>query len=127
MLVDTDVFIWYFRGDRRAFQAVEEESDLCMSVVTYMELVQGVRGGNELRTLRRSLRRWNARLLYVTEEISARAMIYVERHYLSHSLQIADALIGATATVHGRTLLTANDRHYRAVKDISIKRFRPSD
>ena len=45
MLVDTDVFIWYFRGDRRAFQAVEEESDLCMSVVTYMELVQGVRDG----------------------------------------------------------------------------------
>ncbi len=95
-----------------------------MSVVTYMELVQGIRDGNELRNLRRSLRRWNARLLYVTEEISARAMFYVERHYLNHSLQIADAMIGATAIVHGRTLLTANDRHYRAVKDIRIKRFR---
>ena len=40
-------------------------------------------------------------------------------------MQIADALIGATATVHGRTLLTANDRQYRAVREIRIKRFRP--
>ena len=43
MLVDTDVFVWYLRGNRRAWKAIERERDLCLSVVTYMELVQGMR------------------------------------------------------------------------------------
>ena len=52
-------------------------------------------------------------------------MFYIERHYLSHKLQIADALIGATAVVNAMCLLTANDKHYKIIKEIDIKKFRP--
>jgi len=125
MLVDTDVLIWYLRGNGRAFDAIEGLNGFCISVVTYMELVQGMRNKRELNALRQALRGWDCKVLYVTEEISARAMFAVEQHFLGHALRLADALIGATAIVHGLPLLTANDKHYRIMKDIPIKTFRP--
>lgn len=125
MLVDTDVLIWYLKGNDKAYRAIENENNFFLSVVTYIELVQGMRNKNELNILRKSLREWNAQVLYISEEISTKAMIYVEQHFLIHSLLLADALIGATAVSYGLPILTANDKHYKFIKDIQIKKFRP--
>jgi len=124
LIVDTDVLIWYLRGNEKAFKTIENQESFSISVVTYMELVQGMRNKQELNSLRQALHAWNATILYITEEISAKAMFAVEQHFLSHSLQLADALIGATAVAHGRPLLTGNDKHYKIMKDVQIKKFR---
>ena len=125
MLIDTDVLIWYMLGNEKAYQAVDNSINFFISVVTYMELVQGLRNKKELNHLRKALYGWNAQILYVSEEISAKAMFYVEQHFLSHSMQIADALIGATAIAYGFPILTANDKHYKVMKDLEIKKFVP--
>ena len=52
-------------------------------------------------------------------------MIYVEQHFLSHSLTCADALIAATVVANGETLLTANAKHYRPIRDLDVRPFRP--
>jgi len=123
MVIDTDVLIWYMRGNEKAYQVVEDLDNFFISVVTYMELVQGLRNKKELNHLRKALHGWNAQILYISEEISAKAMFYVEQHFLSHSIQLADALIGATAIAHGFTILTGNDKHYKVMKDLEIKKF----
>ena len=123
MLIDTDVLIWYMRGNEKAFQVAENSNNFFLSVVTYMELVQGLRNKKELNHLRKALHGWNAQILYVSEEISAKAMFYVEQHFLSPSMQLADALIGATAIAHGFPILTGNDKHYKVMKDLEIKKF----
>jgi hypothetical protein len=125
MLIDTDVLIWYLRGNQNALEAIERENGFALSVVTYIELVQGMRNKKELIYLRKALRNWNTQILYLTEEISAKAMFYVEQYYLSHSLQLADALIGATTVSHGLQILIGNDKHYKIIKEIQISRFRP--
>lgn len=125
MLIDTDVLIWYMRGNEKAYQVVENSNNFFISVVTYMELVQGLRNKKELNHLRKALHGWNAQILYVSEEISAKAMFYVEQHFLSHSMQLADAFIGATAIAYGFPLLTGNDKHYKIMKDLEIKKFAP--
>ena len=125
MLVDTDVLIWYLKGNENAYQVIENSSNFFISVVTYMELVQGMRNKKELNNLRKALHIWNAKILYISEEISAKAMFYVEQHFLSHSIQLADALIGATAIAYGNPVLTGDDKHYKVLKDLKIKRFRP--
>ncbi len=125
MLIDTDVLIWYMRGNTKALDELEKYKNFSISVVTYMELVQGMRNKQELISLRKALKSWNCKLIYITEEISSKAMFYVEQHYLSHSMQIADALIGATAVAYGIPLLTGNDKHYNVVKEISLNKFRP--
>ena len=125
MLVDTDVLIWYLKGNEKAYQIIENSSNFFISVVTYMELVQGMRNKKELNNLRKALHIWNAQILYISEEISAKAMFYVEQHFSSYSMQLADALIGATAIAYGNPILTGNDKHYKILKDLEIKRFRP--
>ena len=124
-MVDTDVLIWYLRGNEKAFKTIENYESFSISVITYMELVQGMRNKKELNNLRQSLHAWNSKILYITEEISAKAMFAVEQHFLSHSMQLADALVGSTAIAHGLALLTGNDKHYRIMKSIQIKIFRP--
>ena len=125
MIIDTDVLIWYMKGNEKAYKAIERANNFFISVVTYMELVQGMRNKKELNTLRKSIHSWNAKVLYISEEISSKAMFYVEQHFLSHSLQLADALIGATAVAYGLPIITGNDKHYKIVKDIQIAKFRP--
>ena len=124
-LIDTDVIIWYMRGNQNAFKALKKHHGFAISVITYMELVQGMRNKNELISLRKSLRSWGTEVIYVTEEISSKAMFYVEQHFLSHSVQLADALIGATAVSCGLPLLTGNTKHYRIAKEIRLSRFKP--
>ncbi len=125
MIIDTDVLIWYMKGNEKAYEIIEKSNAFFISVVTYIELVQGMRNKWELNNLRKALHGWNAQILYLSEEVSAKATFYVEQHFLSHSLQLADALIGATAIAYGYPILTANDKHYKVMKDVQIKKFRP--
>jgi predicted nucleic acid-binding protein len=126
VLVDTDVLIWNLRGDPAAAKALDSAPGFCLSAVTYMELLQGLRDTRELRLLRQALRYWDARVLHLNEEISARAMFLVEEYALSHNMQMADALIAAGAQYTGLPLFTANDRHYRHIDGLGLRIFRPS-
>ena len=125
MLVDTDVLIWYMRGNEKAKRIIKKFDGFSISVVTYIELVQGLRNKEELSVLRNSFKRWSARTIYINEEISIKAMFLVEQYFLSHSIQLADALIGATSMIYGLPLLTANTKHYKIIKNIILKKFSP--
>jgi hypothetical protein len=124
-MIDSDVLIWYLRGNEKAFKVIEEQNGFFISVISYMELVQGMQNKRELTLLRKTMRNWNARILYINEDISAKAMFFVEQHFLSNSIVLADALIGATAISNGLKLLTANIKHYKALKNIELETFRP--
>ena len=125
MVIDTDVLIWYMKGNQNAYNTIENLKHFSISVVTYIELVQGMRDKNELNNLRRALHAWGSKILYISEEISVKAMFFVEQHFLSHSIQLADALIGATAISHGLPIVTGNDKHYKIMKGLQVKKFRP--
>ena len=125
MLIDTDVLIWFLRGQRSARDAIAECRSVELSAVTWMELVQGVRDKEELRRLRRTVRLNEWRVLPLTEDISYRATMYVESYSLSDGVRPADALIAASAVQAGLVLLTANSRHYRCVPDLALEQYRP--
>ncbi len=124
-LLDTDVLIWYLKGNQKAYDLIHGLGDFAISSVTYMELVQGMRNKEELRILKRTLKQWRVKIIFINEEISSLALFYVEEYFLSHSMQLADALIGATCSNYGLKLHTANDKHYRVIKEIEIEIFRP--
>ncbi len=124
-LIDTDVLIWYLRGNQNAYNLIHSLDNFAISLVTHIELVQGMRDKKELKIFQNTLKNWGVKTIYINEAISARALFYVEEYFLSHSMQLADALIGATATEYGLTLITANDKHYRVIKGLDISVFRP--
>lgn len=125
MLIDTDILIWYLRGNKHALEIIEKQSTFEISVVTYIELIQGMRNNRELNSCKKALRSWNVRIIQINEIISLKALSYIEQYFLSHSMQLADAQIGATASVYGLPLLTANDKHYKILTKIEINKFRP--
>ncbi len=125
LLVDTDILIWYMKGNEKAFRLIENNKNFQISVVTYIEIVQGMRNKEELKSFRKFLKSCNTQFIYINEEISTKAMFYVEQYYLSHSIQLADALMAATAVSHGLPITTGNYKHYKVIKEIQINKFRP--
>jgi len=125
MLFDTDVLIWVLRGNAKAARAVDAADDRAVSVVSYMELLQGARDKAEVRAVKSFLADLRFEMLPLTENIGHRALIYLEEYGLSIAMSMADALLAATAVETNCTLMTGNDKHYKAVKDLNIKRFRP--
>jgi len=49
----------------------------------------------------------------------------MENYYLSHSLELGDAIIGITARENQETLLTSNYKHYKIIQDLNVEVFRP--
>ncbi len=125
MLVDTDVLIWNLRGHERAAELLDNAGGFLLSAVSYMELIQGMRDKSELNVLRQSLQYWGASVHPLDPQISARAMFLMETYALGHGLQVADALIAATAISLGATLVTANAKHYRMIDGLETSIFRP--
>lgn len=125
MLFDTDVLIWVLRGNVKAAQAVDAAESRGLSVVAYMELLQGARDKREVKAIKSFLADMQFRMLPLTENIGHRASIYMEEYGLSASMSMADALIAATAIESNEQLLTGNDRHYKPIKELEVKRFRP--
>ena len=125
MIVDTNVLIWYFRGDKNAKKVLNQVLPFSISSVTYIELVQGMRNKDELNKLRELIKVWRISILQITEKISNRSMYYSEEYFLSHSILLADALIAATMFIHSETLLTGNAKDYSYINGLKIREFTP--
>ncbi|HNT88025.1 MAG TPA: type II toxin-antitoxin system VapC family toxin [Candidatus Hydrogenedentes bacterium] len=125
MIFDTDVIIWALRGNARAAAAMDDAEHLEISVISYMELVQGARDHKDLRMTRAFLADTGFHMLPLTEAIGHRAAVYLEEYALKSRLGIPDALIAATAAENRLVLCSGNVKHYRAIADIELRAFRP--
>lgn len=122
-MIDTDVLIWFLRGKTKARDAINENLPFSISVITYMELVQGMRNKTELRIFLKYLKEWHVSIRHLDENISSRAMFLVEDYFLSHSLELADALIAATTVELKEILLTGNVKHYSYISGVETRAF----
>jgi len=124
VLFDTDVLIWVLRGSAKAARVVDETPVRRISVVTFMELLQGGRDKGESRIIKAFLSDLGFLTMPLTENIGHRAAIYIEEYGLASGLRTADALIAATATEIGLALCTGDQAHYRAIRDLALEPFR---
>ena len=127
MIIDTDVLIWYLRGNQKARDIVENNIPFSISVVTYMELIQGMKNKDEFKLFQKQMQKWNTDIIQIDKEISSRAMFYIQEYALSHSMMLADALITATVVQSNEKLITANDKHYKFIPTIECKKFSPGE
>jgi predicted nucleic acid-binding protein len=125
MLIDTDVLIWMTRGHVGAATKLQTLTPWRISAVTYMELAQGCRNKEELMRIKNGLALCQTEIAPISEAISNRAMHLIDAYALSHGMQLGDALIAATALELGRTIFTANAKHFRPVDGLQIETFTP--
>jgi hypothetical protein len=125
VIFDTDVLIWFFRGNSKAARLLDSSHDREVSIVSLMELIQGARSREEVRVIRRFFPANGFRILPLTESISHLALTTMEDRAVSHGLRLADALIAATVRDTAGELATGNVRHFRAIPGIKVRAFRP--
>jgi predicted nucleic acid-binding protein len=120
--VDTDIIIDLTKTPPREealrwLQGIRERPKVCQAVA--LEVLQGARNKDELRNCERFLNKFER--VYHTKKAQKVAEDLVREFKLSHGLGIQDALIAATVMVHRATLLTLNEKHFRAIAGLSYQ------
>ena len=112
VLCDTNIFISAFNGRQDTIAQLDKIGldEIVLSVVTVMELFQGMGNKEELARMRKKIRYYD--VVQIDEAISAKAVEFIETYKLSHGLNIPDAIIGASAVVHQIPLYTYNTRDF---------------
>ncbi|MEP7355305.1 MAG: PIN domain-containing protein [Acidobacteriota bacterium] len=126
MIFDTDVLVWATRGNTAAARAVDRAADRALSIVSLMELLQGARSKLEARQIQQSLRQADFRVLPLSETIGSKAASLIEQHSLATGIELADALIAATVLDANDFFCTANTKHFREIRGLSLTSFRPA-
>ena len=125
MLFDTDVLIWVQRGNLHAAKVIEAQEEKYISILTYMELLQCALNKNQQRQIKSFLSEFNFTTLPLTENIGHRALVYIEEYSLSGGLRAGDAVIAATSIENDLILSSGNAKHFKQIKDLRLKVFKP--
>jgi predicted nucleic acid-binding protein len=111
MLFDTTILVDYLRGRQEAIDLFEaQRTRPKVSVVSTFELFAGVRNRREEQKTEQLLSQ--AVLLPVTRDIAKRGGVFARLYEASHSVEMADALIAATAEHHGLGLAALNVKRF---------------
>jgi len=125
MIFDTDVLIWVQRGNLKAANLIDSTVERFFSVQTTMELLQCAQDKAQQRIIKRFLTDFGFIMLPFTENIGHRALVYVEEYGLASGMRAGDAIIAATATENGLTLCSGNAKHFKSVKELDLRVFKP--
>jgi len=122
VLCDTNILIEVYRRNI----AVRDELDkigyknIAVSDVTRVELFYGAANKRELQMIGKDLEK--IAVLHIDTAISKMAVELVERYWLSHKMDLEDALIAATAILHRIELYTLNVKDFVFIPDIKFYR-----
>lgn len=128
LIFDTDVLIWYFRGDPKArtLLANTAPDNRWITSVNLMELLQGCRDQDELSDVQAFVAENFSRILHPKTALSEKAIHLIAQYSLSQGLRVIDALIAAAALLHRATLVTGNIKHFRFVPGLHYQAFTPA-
>lgn len=125
MIYDTDILIWIQRGNEKAARLVDRDEDKYLSIQSYMELLQGAKNKTQHKYVKNFVAEFAFLILPLTENIGHRALIYVEEYSLTSNMRAGDAIVAATAVENNMNLVSSNVKHFKVVKDLQLKNFRP--
>lgn len=118
-LLDTCILIDVLRNRNEAVEFLHREGHRpLVSVVTAAELFAGVRTEIEQNRIDGMLDLLS--ICQVDLEIARLGGAYSRQYRRSHGVAIPDALIAATARVHGVRLVTRNVKHFPMLDDVLV-------
>lgn len=125
MIFDTDIIIWLQRGNKKAAKIIDDAEEKNISILTYMELFQCALSKEQHRIIRSFLQEFEFNVLPLSQNIGHRAAIYIEEYSTGNGLRSGDAIIAATAVENNLVLISGNAKHFRNIKDLDFKVFKP--
>ena len=104
---------------------MEMSEERHLSIQSYMELLQCDRNKKQHKYIKDFLKDFDFLVLPLTENIGHRASIYVEEYTLASGLRSGDAIIAATAVENNLPLVSSNVKHFKRIKELQLKNFKP--
>ena len=122
IILDTNVLIEILKNNSATLSTLSGlQSPLYVSTVTSMELFYGARDKQEVKMLGRFLDKFEQ--VPMDESISFRALELVREYAKSHTLDIPDSLIAASAIMNQATLFTYNTKDFRFIPELELLEF----
>lgn len=118
VLIDTTILIHVVRGDENYKKEIEKAityQDGVISVITYAEIVKGIRKGEKQKTMELLN---NLNLQHIDHTISKR--FYQLVRGIPQRVFIADRLIAATALMNNYEVFTINKKDFEDVEGIKL-------
>ena len=119
ILLDTNVLIEILKDNPKTQQKLASlQAPFSVSSITAMELIYGARNKRETQKLSQFLQLFD--LVQVNESIAATALQLITQYAKSHTLDIPDALIAATALENNASLLTYNVKDFKYIPLLTL-------
>lgn len=119
VLVDTDILLKSYRGDKTKFQQLQLIRDnFSISVITAFEILNGAGNIKQLASLRKELKSYS--VIHLNTEISIKALQLYSKYTVRQQIKVADLFIAATALHYNFQLYTDNKKHYNFIKEITF-------
>ena len=125
MIFDTDIFIWAQRGNAKSAKLMEMSEERHLSIQSFMELLQCAKNKKQHQHIKDFFTSFNFLVLPLTENIGHRASIYIEEYTMASGLRSGDAIIAATAVENNLPLVSSNVKHFKMIKELNLKTFKP--
>lgn len=111
VLVDTDILIKAYRGDKTKQQNLKFLKDkYCISVITACELLNGAKSIHQRTEFNKVLRYYY--LVDIDEKISGIAFTLFKKYSFANKMKISDAFIAATAIRNDLFIYTDNKKDF---------------
>ncbi len=122
IIVDTDIVIKIFRGDKEKRDILEPIQDnLGLSVITAMELMNGATSKKREFEVSKTIKAYY--LYNLNLNIGTKAFLIIKKYHIKHAISVADALIAATAIENKIPLYTDNLNDYSFITELQL--FKP--
>lgn len=120
ILIDTNIIIELLKGSSKVISKMEliSKEEICISVVTYAELIFGSRNKVEQIKLEKKLNELN--IINIDIEISEIFKNLMKNYSLSHRLNIPDSLIASTSIATKSKLFTLNKKNFKYIPEIEF-------
>ena len=120
ILLDTNILIDYFRGKQPAIDFINKhpKENLAITSIIVMELYKGSLNKLEFDKIKKTLKGFL--IIDLNETVSQLALRLSERYALSHTMEIPDTLIAATALVYDLELKTHNLKDFQFIPTLKV-------
>lgn len=124
VLVDTDILIKAYRGDKQKIANLKKLKDkYCISVITACELLVGAKDLKQLVEMNKLLQIYT--IAPVDEKISDLALRFFKKYSIRNRLKISDTFIAATAIRHSLLIYTDNKSDFEFIDDLRFYTEKP--
>ncbi len=119
VIVDTDILIKAYRGDKIKIANLKKLKDkYCISIISACELLIGAQNLKQLAEMNKLLKIYS--IAYIDEKASESALKLFKKYSIHNNLKISDTFVAATAISNDLLMYTDNKSDFDFIEELKF-------